>query len=87
MPLKMFRCLEWKTTLVKNKYTKIDLKYIYFMPSILQKIHLHIYALNKNTLQLYFYYTKWVYLKSSKLEQLILNLMHFNSVEVVLKSN
>ncbi len=32
------------------------LKYIYFMLSILQ-IHLHIYV-NKNTLQLYFWYTK-----------------------------
>ncbi len=39
--------------LVKNKYTKMYLKYIYFMLSILQ-IHLHIYVLIKNTLQLYF---------------------------------
>ncbi len=29
--------------------------------------------------------TKLVYLKSAKLEQLILYLMHFNCVEVVLK--
>ncbi len=50
--------------LVKNKYTKMYLKYIYFMPSILQ-IHLHIYVLNKNTLQLYFWYTKLLYLKSA----------------------
>ncbi len=62
------------------------LKYIYFMLSILQ-IHLHIYVRNKNTLQLYCWYTKLVYLKSAKLEQLILCLMHFNCVEVVLKSN
>ncbi len=47
------------------------LKYIYFMPSILQ-IHLHSYELYKNTLQLYFWYTKLVYIKSAKLEQLIL---------------
>ncbi len=40
---------------MKNKYTKMYLKYIYFMLSILQ-IHVHtcIYVLNKNTLQLYF---------------------------------
>ncbi len=38
---------------VKHKYTKINLKYIYFMLSILQ-IHLHIYVLNNNNLQLYF---------------------------------
>ncbi len=40
-------------TLVKNKYTKMYFKYIYFMLSTLQK-HLHIYALNQNTLQNYF---------------------------------
>ncbi len=39
------------------------------MLSILQ-IHLHMYVLNKNTLQLYFWYTTLV--KSAKLEQLIL---------------
>ncbi len=44
------------------------LKYIYFMPSILQ-IHLHMYVLNKNTLQKYPY--------------LIIYLMHFNYAEVV----
>ncbi len=38
-----------QTTLVENKFTKMHLKYIYFMLRIL---HLHI--LNKNTLQLYF---------------------------------
>ncbi len=59
------------------------LKYIYFMLSILQ-IYWHIYVLDKNTLKLYFWYTKLLYLKSAKLEQLIL---HFNCVEVVLKSN
>ncbi len=37
--------------LVKNKYTKMYLKYIYFTLSILQ---IHMYVLNKNTLQLYF---------------------------------
>ncbi len=41
----------------------------------------------KNTLQLYFCYTKLLCLKSAKLEQLILYLMHFNCVKVVLKSN
>ncbi len=61
-------------------------KYIYFMPSTLQ-MNWHIYVLNKNTLQLYFWYTKLVYLKSAKLEQLILYLMHFNCVKVVLKSH
>ncbi len=40
-------------TLVKNKYTTMYLKCIYFMLSILQ-IHLRSYVLNKNTLQLYF---------------------------------
>ncbi len=40
-----------------------------------------------NTLQLYVYYTKLVYIMSAKLEQLILCLMHFNCVEVVQKSN
>ncbi len=53
------------TTLAKNKYTKMYLKYIYFMPSVLQMymyftyLHilqnlLHIYVLYKNTVQLYF---------------------------------
>ncbi len=68
-------------TLVKNKYTKMYLEYIYFMLSVLE-IHLHIYVLNKNTLKLYFNCTK-----KSKLEELILYLMRFNCVEVVLKSN
>jgi len=53
---------------MKNKYTKMYLKYIHFMPSILQ-IHLHI-----NTQQLYFWYTK---LKSAKLEQVILYFFFF----------
>ncbi len=48
---------------------------------------LHIYVLNQNTLQLYLCYTKLAYLRSAKLEQLILCLMHFNYAEVVLKSN
>ncbi len=52
--------------------------------SIVQ-IHLHIYALNKITLQSYFWYTKLVYLKSTKLEQLILCLIYFNCAEVQLK--
>ncbi len=68
-----------------NKYTKMYLKYVYFMLSILQ-IHLNIYVLN-NTLQMYFWYTKLVYIKSAKLEQLILCLMYFYCAEVVLKSN
>ncbi len=58
------------TALVKNKYTKMYMKYIYFMLSILK---------------IYFTYTKLVYLKSVKLEQLILYLMQFNCVEVQLK--
>ncbi len=73
-------------TLVKNKYTKMYWKYIYFMLSTLQ-INVHIYVLNTNNLLLYFLYTKLVYLNSDKLEQLILYLMHFNCVEVVLKSH
>ncbi len=56
------------------------LKYIYFMLSIL-KIHLQMYVLNKNTLQLHF--TKLVFLNSAKFEQIILHLMDFN----VLMSN
>ncbi len=52
--------------------------------SIVQ-IHLHIYALNKITLQSYFWYTKLVYLKPTKLEQLILCLIYFNRAEVQLK--
>ncbi len=73
-----------ETTQVKNKYTKMYLKYIYFMISI-QQIHLHMYVL-QNTQQLYFYYTNLVYSGSAKLEQLILCLMHCNCAEVV-KSN
>ncbi len=46
------------------------LKYVYFMLIILQ-IHLHIYVLNKNTLQLYFWCINLVYFKFAKLEQLI----------------
>ncbi len=49
---------------VKNKYTKMYLKSIHFMLSIL-KIHLHMYVLNKNTLQLYFWYIKRLYVKSA----------------------
>ncbi len=50
--------LNCSTALVNNLYTKMYLKYIYSMLSILQ-IHLHIYVhlCNKNTLQLYFCYT------------------------------
>jgi len=53
------------------------------MLSILQ-IPFHINVLTINTLQLYFWYTKLVYLKSVKLEQLILYLTR-NSAEVQLK--
>jgi len=53
------------------------------MLSILQ-IPLHINVLTINTLQLYFWYTKLVSLKSVKLEQLILYLTR-NSAEVQLK--
>lgn len=73
-------------SLVKNKYTEMYFKYFYFTLSMLQ-IHLRIYVFYRNTLQLYFWYTKLVYLKSAKLEELILYLMHINRVEVVLKSN
>jgi len=45
---------------ILNKYSKMYLKYMYVMLTILQ---IHIYVLNINTLQLYFWYTKWVYLK------------------------
>ncbi len=69
----------------EKKYTIMYLKYIYFVLSMLQ-IHLHIYVCNKNTLQLYFWYTKLQNLKK-KLDQLILYLMHFNCAEVVLRSN
>jgi len=40
-----------------------------------------------NKLQLYFWYTKLIYFKSVKLEQLILYLMHFSYPKIVLKSN
>ncbi len=60
------------------------LKYIYFTLSI-QKIYLHIYVLNKNTLHFTFSILNW--LNSVKLEQLILHLMHFNCAEAVLRSN
>ncbi len=69
---------------MKNKLTKMFLKYIYFM---LSTLHLHIYVLNENTLQLYFWYTSLVYLKFGKLEQISLDLMHLNCGEVVLKSS
>ncbi len=62
------------------------LKGIFFIQCILQ-IPVYIYVLDKNTLQLYFWYTKLVFLKSAKLEQLILYLMHFHCAKVVLKSN
>ncbi len=71
---------------IVKKNTKVYLKYIYFVQSVLQ-MQLCIYVLNKNTLQLYFLYTKLSYIKFAKLEQLILCLMHFNCAEVVLKSN
>ncbi len=60
------------------------LTYIYFMLSKLQ-IHFHIYVLNKMSCNCTF--TKLVYLKSAKLEQLIVCLMHFNCAEVVMKYN
>jgi len=41
------------------------------------------YVLNINTLQLYFSHNKFKYLKSVKLEQLILFLMHFSYHEIV----
>ncbi len=62
------------------------MKYIYLMLIILQ-IHIHIYMFNRNTLQLYFWHTKAVYLMPAKLEHLILYLMHFPFGEVGLKSN
>ncbi len=62
------------------------LKYIYFMLSTTNTFT-YLSALHLNTLQLYFWYTKLLYLKSAKLEQLILCLMHFNCAEIVLESN
>ncbi len=58
-----------------------------FFTLSIRQIHLHIYVFIKNTLQLYFWYTKLVYLNSAKLEQLIVYLMPFNCGEVVLRSN
>ncbi len=62
------------------------LKYIYLMLSILQ-INLHIFVPNKNTLQLYVWYTKIIVLYLKFAKQLILCVMHIYCVEVVLKSN
>ncbi len=72
--------------LVKNTFTQIYLKYIYFMLSILQ-IHLYIYVPNKNTLRLYFWYTKIILLYSKLAKQLILSVMHIYCLVVVLKLN
>ncbi len=55
------------------------------MLSILQ-IHFHIDVINKMPYNCTFC-IKLVYLKSVKLEQPILHLMHFNCAEVVLKYN
>ncbi len=41
--------------IVKNKYTKMYLKYLFYAKYT--TVHLHIYVLNKNTLQLYFWYS------------------------------
>ncbi len=60
---------------MKYKY----LEYIYFRQSIPQT-YFDIYVFNKNTPKLY-WYTKLLYLKSAKLEQLIL---HFSFVDVQL---
>ncbi len=38
-------------------------------------------------MQLHFWFTKLVYLKYAKFEQLILDLMQFNCAEVVLRCN
>ncbi len=48
-------------TLVKNKYTKMYSKYFFILLSILQ-IHLQFmyWYLIKNTMQLYFWYTKQI---------------------------
>ncbi len=59
---------------MKNKYTIMYLKYIYFMLSIL-KIHINMYVLNKNALRLYNWCINLVYLKSDKSKRLILYLM------------
>ncbi len=47
--------LQWLSC-PSEKCVKMYLKCIYFKLSILQ-IHVHIYVLTKNTLQLYFYFT------------------------------
>ncbi len=63
---------------MKNVYTKIYLKYIYFLLSIVQ-IHLHIHVLNKIcTFGILNWYT-------CGLKQLILYLTHINCAEVQLK--
>ncbi len=48
-------------TLVKNKYTKMYLKYFFILLSILQ-IHFQFmyWYFIKNTMQLYFWYTKQI---------------------------
>ncbi len=50
-----------------DKYTKMYLKSIYVMLSILQ-IHLHIFVVISNTLQLCLLYTKLAHLNSAKLD-------------------
>jgi len=55
-----------------NLKKEMYLKYINFLLSILQ-IHLFIKILHINTLQLYFRYTKLVYLKSAKFNNLVFN--------------
>ncbi len=73
---------------MKNKYTKMYLKYIFwniFHAKYSTNTCAYLMYLIKKT-QLHFWYTKLVYLQG-KLEQLILYLMPFNCAEVVLKSN
>ncbi len=53
-------------SLVKN--TKMFLKYIYLILSILQiNVHIYLQYLIKNTLNLYFSYNKLLYVESDKL--------------------
>ncbi len=69
----------------ENKYTKMYLKYIYFMLSIQKKKPLQ-YVFHKILCSCIFGVLNWS-AKSAKCEKLILCLMHFNCTEIELKSN
>ncbi len=54
---------------VKNKYTKMYLKYIYFMRNTTNTFAYKL--LNRNNQQFHVYYTKLAYLMFAKMKQLI----------------